>query len=143
MASRSLVSILMSNRESLLGNLSTGDIFHAEYPNGAKCICLVLTVTDATIQARRITSQEDLEFDRQNGMEKVVEGEPLAVITSVAPLPIEIHNVFLELDRKYRAVRGQKDIVQRHPEYFKLTDAEKKAFLSIHDHCASNLLPPA
>jgi hypothetical protein len=58
------------DRRTLLGALDIGDIFHAEYPNGAKCICLVLLVDDRTIQARRVTSQENLEFDRQTGVEK-------------------------------------------------------------------------
>lgn len=73
-------------------------------------------------------------------MEKSAEGEPFAVINSVARLPTEIHNVFLELDRKYRAVLGQKGIFERNPDYFKLTDAEKKALLFIHTHYASNPL---
>jgi len=131
----------MLDRKALIGELDIGDIFHAEYPNGAKCICLVLSVNDATIQARRVTSQESLEFDRQTGIEKANGEEPLAVINSVAPLPAEIHNVFLELDRKYAAVHGRDDIFERNPEYFKLTDAEKKAFRFIDKHYASNPLP--
>ena len=62
----------MPDRKPLLAKLDVGDIFHAEYPNGAKCICLVLSVNDATIDARRVTSQENLEFDRQTGKRNVV-----------------------------------------------------------------------
>jgi hypothetical protein len=131
----------MSDRKSLIGNLGVGDIFHAEYPNGASCVCLVLSVNDATIQARRVTTQENLEFDRQTGVEKAND-EPLGVINSVMPLPAEIHDIFLALDKKYGAVHGQRDVFERHPEYFKLTDAEKKAFRFMDSHCASNTLPP-
>jgi hypothetical protein len=133
----------MLDRSFLIGNLRVGDIFHAEYPNGAKCICLVLSVNDSTIQARRVTSQENLEFDRQTGVEKAGGEEVLAVIDSVAPLPADIHDVFLELDRKYGAVYGQKEVFEQNPEYFKLTDAEKKAFRFIDSHYAENPLPPA
>ncbi|MGD0026097.1 MAG: hypothetical protein ABSC37_16015 [Xanthobacteraceae bacterium] len=132
----------MPDRKPLLAKLDVGDIFHAEYPNGAKCICLVLSVNDATIDARRVTSQENLEFDRQTGVEKASDGQALAVINSVAPLPAEIHNVFLALDQKYQAVHDQKDIFERNPEYFKLSEAEKKAFRFIDPHYASNPLPP-
>jgi uncharacterized membrane protein YfbV (UPF0208 family) len=65
------------------------------------------------------------------------------VINSVAPLPAEIHDVFLELDRKYAAVHGRKEVFEQNPEYFKLTDAEKRAFRFIDSHYASNPLPPA
>jgi hypothetical protein len=131
----------MADRKTLLANLSVGDIFHAEYLGGAKCICLVLSVNDAAIKARRVTSQENLEFDRQTGVEKVSDGLASAVINSVAPLPAEVHDVFLALDQKYRAVRDQKDIFERNPEYFKLSEAEKKAFLFIDSHYSSNPLP--
>lgn len=132
----------MLDRRTLIGGLRVGDIFHAEYPNGAKCICLVLSVHDGSIQARRVTSQEILEFDRGNGVEKRGRGYPLAVINSVAPLPAHTHNVFVELDRKYGAVHGQKEVFEQNPGYFKLTDVEKNAFRFIHTHYASNPLPP-
>lgn len=131
----------MLDRKNLISKLDVGDIFHAEYPNGAKCICLVLSVNGSTIQARRVTSQENLEFDRQTGVEKASKGQALAVISSVAPLPAEIHDVFLALDQKYKAVHGQKDIFEKNPEYFQLSDAEKKAFRFIDSHYSSNPLP--
>ena len=131
------------DRKTLIGALDVGDIFHAEYPNGAKCICLVLSVADSAIQARRVTSQENLEFDRQTGVERAGGEDALAIIKSVAPLPAEIYNVFVELDRKYAAVHGDNDIFERHPEYFKLSEAEKRAFRFIATHYAANPLPPS
>lgn len=130
----------MTDREVILAKLAVGDIFHAEYPNGASCICLALAVNDAIIQARRVTTQENLEFDRQTGVERDNNAQSLAVINSVAPLPIEIHDVFLALDRKYGAASD--DIFDSNPEYFKLTDSEKQAFRFIDSHYASNPLPP-
>jgi len=132
----------MTDRSTCLSNLSVGDIFHAEYPNGAKCICLVLSVNDSFIHAKRVTSQENLKVDRRSGIESDIGEKPLAVINSVAPLPAEFHDTFLELDRKYAAVYGQKDVLKKNPEYFKLTDAEKRALRFIDSHYASNLLPP-
>jgi hypothetical protein len=134
----------MSDREALLGNLDVGDIFHAEYPNGASCVCLVLSVNDASLQARRVTTQENLEFDRHTGVERDSNAQSLAVINSVAPLPAEIYDVFLAMDQKYQAFMAmdEKSRFEQDPEQFKLTDAEKKAFRFIDSHYASNPLPP-
>jgi len=125
----------MFDRKTLLAKLDAGDIFHAESLSGASLICLVLSVDQATIKARRVTTQENLEFDRRTGVTvDDDEGAP-CVIDSVAPLPAEIHNVFLELDQKYQKYRPDRD-----PERYKLTDAEKKALLFVGSHFASNPL---
>src|SRR5580704_5038031 len=116
----------MLDRKSLLARLTVGDIFHAVAPNGASCVCRVLSANDATIHARRMTTQEDLEFNRQTGVEKAGDGEALAVIDSVAPLPPEIHNIFLALERKYGQIKSE-DWDNPALERFKLTEAEKKA----------------
>lgn len=131
----------MSNRAALIGNLRVGDIFHAEYPNGASCVCLVLSVNDSTIRARRVTSQENLEFDRNTGLEAASGAQARAVIDSVAPLPLEIHNAFLALDRKYGCMQPD-DWDGPNLERFKLTETEKKALLFIADHYPGNPLPP-
>ena len=133
----------MSDCQAQLAELEVGDIFHAAYPNGASCICLIISVDETSLQTRRVTTQENIEFDRQTGIEKAADGEPLAVIDSVAPLPDEFHTIFLALDQKYRAVHGRDDVLEKDPEYFKLTEAEKKAFRFIDSHYASNPLPPA
>jgi len=131
----------MSNRETLIGNLDVGDIFHAEYPNGASCVCRVLSVNDASIHARRMTTQENLEFDRRTGIERVNVGKAQAVINSVAPLPPEIHDVFLGIERKYGQMQP-KDWDNPDLERFKLTDDEKQAFRFIDTHYPANPLPP-
>jgi hypothetical protein len=106
--------------------LQVGDFFHAVCPNRASLICLVTAVTDAEIYARRVTTQDDLVFDRRTGI--TVRGPVSApgTIISVAPLPVDIHSIMLELDRRYRL--GQE------PDRFKLTDVEKQAFIFLNDY---------
>jgi len=132
----------MTDRSICLGNLSVGDIFHAEYPNGASCICLVLSVNDAAIHAKRITTQQNLLFNRRTGVEEAAPGEPEAVIDSVAPLPPEVHDTFLEMNKKYEALMSM-DKASRFQdlERHKLTEAEKKALIFVYSHYASNALP--
>ena len=134
----------MSDRETLIGKLDIGNIFHAEYPNGASCICLVLSVNDTSIQARRVTTQENLEFDRQTGIETDSSAQSLAVIDSVAPLPDDIRDVFLAMDRKFRAhlAMDEKSRFALAPEDRKLTESEKRAFRFINTFYPSNPLPP-
>lgn len=131
----------MFERQSLLAELEVGDIFHATAPNGASLICLVTSVTQTAIFARRVTSQENLEFDRQTGVEKDTDEQALAVMDSVSPLPPEIHNVFLALDGKYGRMEP-KDWDEPGLERFKLTAADKKALLFVGPHYAANPLPP-
>ena len=90
----------MANRGAALNSLAVGDIFHAESPNAASLICLVLAVTETTIQARTMTHQIHLEFDRQTGVAEWGDDRVPCVVDSVAPLPADIHNVMLGLDRK-------------------------------------------
>ena len=82
---------MANHREIALRNIAVGDIFHGTCPNGASLICLVTSVTEATIHARRVTTQEDIEFDRELGMNRSSDGRVLATIDSVAPLPADIH----------------------------------------------------
>src|SRR5271168_2363790 len=105
----------MPDRDTLLANLLVGDIFHAECPNGASMICLVVAVTEMAIHARRVTTQENLEFGRRTGTTILDDGFTRCAINSVAPLPVDIHNVFLGMDRKFR--------LEHDPERIKLSKA--------------------
>jgi hypothetical protein len=69
---------------------------------------------------------------------------PLAVTDSVAPLPPEIHDVFLAMDRKYQGFMAmdEKSRFEQDPELFKLTGVEKNAFRFIDSHYSSNRMPP-
>jgi hypothetical protein len=133
----------MLDRKDLIESLGVGNIFHAEYPNGASCICLVLAVGEDSIQARRVTTQENLIFDRQTGVERDSNARSLATINSVTPLPAEIHDVFLDMDRKYQAFMAmdEKARFDQDPQRFKLTEAEKNAFRFIDTHYSANPLP--
>ena len=88
----------MAHREEALRRIAVGDIFHASALNGASFVCLTLQVTDNLIMARRVTTQSVHNFDRTTGVEGP-EDKPLT-IDSVAPLPIDIRDILLSLDRK-------------------------------------------
>jgi hypothetical protein len=117
------------DREALIRNIGVGDFFHATCPNGASMICLTTAVNDKTIQARRITTQTDHEFDRITGTEKSPD-DILCTINSVAPLPPEIHDIFLGLDHRYRTSTD--------PERSKLTQAEIDAIMYIAKYYPAN-----
>jgi|SRR5215813_12065725 len=118
----------MTDRETALRKLAVGDIFHGECSNAASLICLVTSVTETTIHARRVTTQEDLVFDRQVGIVLCDDGtHGDGSIDSVAPLPPEMHDVFLGMDLRYG--RGDDP---------KLTEAEKRALYFIADFYPAN-----
>jgi hypothetical protein len=112
-------------------NLTVGDIFHVERPNGIRLICLVTSVTDTTIYARSAVSDQSFELDRQTGIGIVIlqgQQSPCAIY-STAPLPGDIHNTILGLDRKMR--------LEEDHERAKLTKTEKQALLYIADNYSS------
>jgi hypothetical protein len=121
----------MANRAEALNKLVVGDIFHAESPNAPSLICLVVAVTETRIQARTVTHQLHLEFDRQTGVAKWGDERVLgAIVNSVAPLPVDIHNVMLGIDRKFR--------LEQDLERLKLNDAEKRALVFVGSHYSAN-----
>jgi len=91
------------DRSTALMALAEGDIFHATTPNGASFICLVTSVANSQICARRVTTQEQLVFDRVAGIAEIGDTSAACTIDSVAPLPVEIREVMLQLDRRYGA----------------------------------------
>jgi hypothetical protein len=113
-----------------LTRLLVGDIFHARCPSGASFICLVEAVTDDRILARRVTTQDKVEFDRSTGA--TLGDEATCTIDSIAPLPLDIHNVMLGLDRKMR--------LQRDPEKFKLNKEEIQAIYFVNEYYPLNPL---
>jgi len=122
----------VKDRKTLLGNLAVGDLFHAESPKAPNLICLVVSITETTIQARTVTSGERFEFDRQTGVAQWVDEAVSCIIDSVAPLPVDIHNVILGLDRKFR--------LEQDPRRVRLNDAEKQALIYVDTHYSSNRL---
>jgi len=91
------------DRSTTLIALAEGDIFHAATPNGASFICLVTSVANSQIFARRVTTQEQFVFDRVAGIAEIGDGSAVCTIDSVVPLPVEIREVILQLDRRYGA----------------------------------------
>lgn len=124
----------MIDRKAALDCLVIGDIFHATSADGAPLVSLVTSITGTTILARTMTTQYPLKFDRQTGKGKL-KGEVRAVpctIDSIAPLPVDIHNVMLGLDRKFR--------LEWKEDRIKLNEDEKRALLFLDSHYESNPL---
>jgi hypothetical protein len=126
----------MSDRETRLRNLAAGDIFHARSPNGASMICVVTEVTENTVHARRVHTQDDLLFDRRTGVK-------LAGVRSridcVAPFPPDIHRIFHEMDKKYATFKELHHAgVELDPRQSELTPEESRANRSIKAHVAAN-----
>jgi hypothetical protein len=128
----------MADQKTALMSLRVGDIFHAESPNGASLICLVLSVTETDIEARRVTTQDHLTFDRQTGIKKSEKRTALCAIDSIAPLPEEIHKIMLFIDHKFRP--GQGLTTDADFERLKLSNAEKKALNFVTSYYPSNPL---
>ena len=118
----------MADRGSKLSHLVPGDILHAECPSGASLICLVEAITNGKIEARRVTTQDHVTFDLSTGLSLPNDGETRCTIDSIAPLPVDIHNVMLGLDRKMRL------------RFDKLDQAEKDALLFVADFYPANPL---
>ena len=115
-----------------LTSFLVGDIFHATCPNGASLIGLAEAVTDDRIPVRRVTTQDNVEFDRSRGL--TLGNEMPCTIDSIAPLPLETHNITLGLDRKMR--------LQRDPEKFKLNKEERQAVDFVKEYYSLNPLRP-
>jgi hypothetical protein len=138
----------MSDREALLRRLVVGDIFHARFlpvdQPGPSLICLVTSVTESSIQARTVTTQFVFQFDVKTGEAESIderaflrqkEEKAVCAIVSIAPLPVDIYNVMLGIDRKFRL-----ESVDRNPERIKLNDAEKQALIFAASHYPENPL---
>jgi hypothetical protein len=111
------------SREQVLQSLVVGDLFDA-----SPAICIVTGVSQSTIDARRLLVLEHFSFDRVTG----IESESGRVIHSVAPLPLDVQNVLIALDRRHRLGRSPADA--------KLTETEKAALLFIADFYNTNAL---
>lgn len=119
-----------------LSKLGVGDIFHARSSNGASLVCLVTAVDDGTIYARRIHTQDDVQFDRGTGFEV---GKQHTKIDCVAPLPPEIYNVFVAMDRRYQdaheRIRQGIEVDLREARH---TPEERRAHTLLDEHIAAN-----
>ncbi len=126
----------MTDRESALRSLRVGDMFHGRSPNGASLICLVTAVSDNTIHARRITTQDDLQTDRRtgNGLDDVGRR-----IDCVEPFPPDLYDVFRELDRKGQVHADMwRNGIDPGLDQYRPTPEEKRALLVIDEHISAN-----
>jgi hypothetical protein len=123
----------------IVGNLAVGDIFHAECPNGARLICLATSVTESTIRARSVTNDQYFEFDRQTGAGLVTwrDWKSPCAIYSTLPLPVDIHNVILGIDRKARLAEDRKPRSTEDESQPWLNDDERRALLYVAKHYSS------
>jgi hypothetical protein len=132
----------MTDREAALKQIAVGDIFHARGTNGSSFPCLALQVRDEAIFARRVTTQSVHWFDRTKGYDR---DNPKIVIDSVAPLPDDIHEIMLSIDRLFREAeyRDAEDPDWEPPEdYFHQSKDQIRALLFIADFYRKNQLPP-
>jgi hypothetical protein len=123
------------SEKTRLNNIAVGDIFRAASAQIPSIICLVTSVTKMTIDVRTITTQRSLRFDRRTGeaaWETIEKEQVICTIDSVAPLPVNIHNIMLGLDRKIRLGGG--------PESNPLDRDEIEALLFLDSHYPSNPL---
>jgi hypothetical protein len=122
----------MTDRQAALRAISVGDIFHAEAPNGASLICLALSITETTIRGKTVTTQFYYDFDRTTGIAESGDERIPCRIDSVAPLPLDIHETMMSLDRKF----SQED--NGDPTQFWLTDRERRGLLFVADFYPAN-----
>jgi hypothetical protein len=122
----------MSDHSKLLSKLVIGDIFHASSQNLSSLICLVMSVSQTNLKARTVTTQIELEFDRCTGVACWGDEAVPCSIDSVVPLPVDIHNIVVGIDRKFR--------LEVKESRLKLNDAEIQALIFIDSYYAANLL---
>lgn len=136
----------MTSREAALKTLRTGDIFNVEDAAGPVRVCLTISVTETAIVARSVTTQEIIEFDRRKGVAIHFwhSGKYEYVINSLAPLPRDIHEIMLSLDRRYRESEYK---LAENPEWepspgeSALTKEQIRGLLFVADFYRANLLP--
>jgi hypothetical protein len=126
----------MTDMQNALKRLAVGDIFHAEGSNGASLLCLVTAVDEATIYARRIHTQDEERFDRKTGFEC---GSVDTKINCIAPLPSDVHAVFVRLDQRYQE---QAALIHKglkpNMEAAKWTPDERHAHNFLRDHISTH-----
>jgi hypothetical protein len=127
----------MADREGALRNLAVGDFFHARSPKSrASLVCLVIALDQGTIHSRRVHTQDDLQFDRKTGIEL---GPVSSKIDCITQLPPDMHELLLEMDRKYQELYALvRDGREFDWERAKLTPDEKCVGAFIFDHVAAN-----
>lgn len=91
-------------RSKKLAHLDTGDIFAARVEGGKSLPFLVVAAEVDSIKTRCMTSQFPLVFQRNDGVAVETRDGRTRVwrISCMQPLPLEIHNLMLSVDRRMR-----------------------------------------
>lgn len=135
----------MTDRHAALRRIAVGDIFHAGIrgrTDGPSYPCLALQVRKDAIFARRMSTQSVHWFDRATGME--IDDHDV-VIDSVAPLPDDIREIMLSIDRLFREAeyrRAEEPDWEPSEDHFHLSKEQIRALLFIADFYRKNQLPP-
>lgn len=121
----------MTPRETALRAIRIGDIFHGVGDKSPSLLLVATSITESTINARTITHQLEFKFDRRTGVGRESKYGVLGTIDSVQPLPREIYETLIDMDRRYHAGDDPK-----------LTAAEKKALLIVYDFYDAHPIEP-
>lgn len=113
-----------------LSYLVVGDIIFGTWPDGGTLLCLITELSGGLIITRRLLSGGTIVFDAETG--RKVKPENISYIASIAPLPLDIYQTFMNLDRRHRLLQKEEDGL--------LTDVEKKALFWIADYYPANPL---
>ena len=131
-----MIGAIMTDRVAELRKLGLGDMFHSRSPNGASLTCLVTAVDDDTISARRITTQDDHQFNRRTGLSL---GDDHSRIDCVAPLPPDVYGTLLAMDRRGQEIAALFSNGIRVPnERYRPTLEERRALDLVDEHVAAN-----
>src|SRR6202012_5399928 len=108
------------------------------HQDGLIRICLTRKVSDHVILARSITTREILEFDRHTGVAlQIFNGSRWHWrIDSVAALPRDIHEIMLDIDRRFQEqeeLRAEDPDRRWTPEETHATKDEIRGLLFIDD----------
>jgi hypothetical protein len=136
----------MTDRQIALRAVEAGQLFYAVDAAGPVRICLVMLVTETTILARSVTTQEIIEFDRNTGYaaHKHYGFEFNYLIASIAPLPPDIHEIMLSLDRNGRAFEeklAEDPDYESPPDRSILNDEQRRGLLFIAEFYRAHPLP--
>jgi len=126
----------LANRATLLGQLEAGDLVCARTSGGARAVCRVLAVEAVVLHLREVAGGHVRAFDRRTGAAITRADETASAaageIVSVAPLPVDLHNAVLALDRRSRLAQGDAPM--------RVTRAEAAVLLLLDAHYGINPL---
>jgi hypothetical protein len=133
----------MTAREAALRKIAVGDIFHASIGlDGPSYPYLALQVREDVLFARRMTTQSVHWFDRTTGAEI---DDDRVVINSVEPLPDDIREIMLSIDRLFREAEHRRaeepDWVPAENHFHQSKD-QIRALLFIGEFYSAHPLPP-